>query len=123
MRGRRVAVRPVVRLVTALLAAWALALVPGAPDSRGAGPRPAAAQAAPGAAGFDLLFLVDQSGSMGGVASGTPASVVPIPNDPAGLRFVAPEAAIRILGHDRLGVRRNADYRVGLLSFGSGVET
>jgi hypothetical protein len=88
----------------------------------GGAPRPAAAQGS-GAAGFDLLFMVDQSGSMGGEPYGTAPAIVPVPNDPAGLRFIAPEAAVRILALDRLSVRRQADYRVGLLSFGSSVET
>ena len=70
----------------------------------------------------DVLLLVDQSGSMGGAPFGMPASVVERPNDPDGLRFAAPLAALNILGLDRLGLRRGAEYRFGVVSFG-GPET
>ena len=66
----------------------------------------------------DLLLLVDQSGSMGGVPFGMPADVVTTPNDPAGLRFAAPQAAFNILGVDRLALHRDAEYRLGVISFG-----
>ena len=68
--------------------------------------------------GVDVLMLVDQSGSMGGVPYGVPSSVVPIPNDPEGLRFVASQAAFNILGVDRLALHRTAEYRLGVISFG-----
>lgn len=70
----------------------------------------------------DVLLLVDQSGSMGGAPFGMPASVVERPNDPDGLRFAAPLAALNILGLDRLGLHRGAEYRFGVVSFG-GPET
>ena len=66
----------------------------------------------------DVLLLVDQSGSMGGAAFGMPSSVVQTPNDPAGLRFAAPQAAFNILGIDRLALHRTAEYRLGVISFG-----
>lgn len=68
--------------------------------------------------GVDVLMLVDQSGSMGGAPYGVPASVVPIPNDPEGLRFAASQAAFNILGVDRLALHRTAEYRLGVISFG-----
>ena len=66
----------------------------------------------------DVLLLVDQSGSMGGAPFGMPSSVVTTPNDPAGLRFAAPQAAFNILGVDRLALHRTAEYRLGVISFG-----
>ncbi|MCP4538851.1 MAG: VWA domain-containing protein [Chloroflexi bacterium] len=67
---------------------------------------------APPPAGLDILFVVDQSGSMGG----SPAH--PIPNDPNALRFYAPINAMRWLGSDRLQVHHTTTYRIGVLHFG-----
>lgn len=64
------------------------------------------------APGVDILFLVDQSGSMGG------SPEHPTPNDRLGLRFEAPQDFVELLGEDRIQIRPNAVYRVALLDFG-----
>ncbi len=66
--------------------------------------------------GLDILFLVDQSGSMGGSADH------PIPNDPNELRFYAPIHAMRWLGSDRLQVHTATTYRLAVLHFGDRIQ-
>jgi len=66
----------------------------------------------------EVIMLVDQSGSMGGEKFGMPLSAGQQANDPDGLRFAAPLAALDILGVDRLGLHRDASYRFGVINFG-----
>lgn len=66
--------------------------------------------------GLDVLFLVDQSGSMGGRLTGSEEH--PDPNDPLGLRFVSPQHFVTLLGEDRLQVHPDATYRVAVIHFG-----
>ena len=66
---------------------------------------------------LQLIFLVDQSGSMRGNASH------PVANDPLNLRFVGPEHAV-----ERLGILRYTQYptmtvRFALVNFGTTAET
>lgn len=65
--------------------------------------------------GLDILFIVDQSGSMGGTSE-VDAS------DPFNLRFEAPWYAMYWLGEDRLLVHDNVDYRIAMIQFGSNAE-
>lgn len=66
---------------------------------------------------FDLLFLIDRSGSMGGDPSYSN------PNDPLGLRFFAPIFAMQWMGSDHLLIHNNVDYRMAVIHFGSNTET
>ncbi len=69
--------------------------------------------------GLDILFIVDQSGSMGGTAwSNTVWAGAP--NDPNGIRFAAPPYVMQWLGLYRqsLGVADKPRIRVALLTFG-----
>lgn len=66
--------------------------------------------------GLDILFLVDQSGSMGGRDTGS--STHPVPNDPLGLRFFAPQHFVSLLGADRLQAHPDATFRVAAIHFG-----
>jgi hypothetical protein len=87
------------------------------------GMRPASralAQEENGKPGVDVLFLVDQSGSMGGLAAGS--TVHPTPNDALGLRFEAPQAFAQLLAEDRLQVHPNGLHRVALAYFGDTVD-
>lgn len=70
----------------------------------------------PPPAGLDILFVVDQSGSMGG------SEDHPLPNDPNELRFYAPLHATRWLGSDRLQVHTTTAYRLAVLHFGDRVQ-
>lgn len=70
--------------------------------------------------GVDLLFVIDQSGSMGGAAFGSPQN--PAPSDPLGLRFIGPQYALDWLA-DYLNALPEAvqpDVRVAVLAFGTG---
>jgi hypothetical protein len=67
--------------------------------------------------GLDILFLVDQSGSMGGEGAG--GLDHPVPNDPLGLRFYATSYAMRWLGADRLQVHEDVTFRMAVVHFGS----
>lgn len=69
---------------------------------------------------LEIVFVVDQSGSM----RGAPVDH-PIPNDPNGLRFYAPLHAVRWMGNDfvnanglRLPSRPVITYHVALVDFG-----
>ncbi len=44
--------------------------------------------------GVNLLFIIDQSGSMGGPPYGGPPDYAPAGNDPLGLRFAAPQYSL-----------------------------
>lgn len=81
---------------------------------------PVVAQGTETAPGVDVLFLVDQSGSMGGLAAGSTAHSTP--NDSLGLRFEAPQAFAQLLAEDRLQVHPNGLHRVALIYFGDTVD-
>jgi hypothetical protein len=68
--------------------------------------------------GLDVLFLVDQSGSMGGRAFNHDAT----PNDPLGLRFEAVQYALRTLAEYRRVVPQQSVFRMGVVSFGDETE-
>lgn len=72
-----------------------------------------------GYTGLDILFIVDQSGSMGGATFGRDDR--PIPNDPNGFRFIAPQYALDWLSSYRQVVLKATDTRIrmSLLAFGS----
>lgn len=61
---------------------------------------------------LQIVFLIDQSGSMGGV------DIHPTPNDPLGLRFFAPKHAIEMLGPLRYSSHPDSIMRVALVHFG-----
>lgn len=60
---------------------------------------------------LDIVFLVDQSGSMSGDDGN--------PNDPLGNRFQAPRYAMDWLANNRLGQCPTAIHRIGVISFGT----
>lgn len=64
---------------------------------------------------LDVVFVIDQSGSMGGVAS-LPA------NDPTGQRAFGPRWAIDFLADNALNVCPDAFHRVAMVSFGNDTE-
>ena len=64
---------------------------------------------------LDLIFLIDQSGSMSGDDGN--------PNDPIGNRFEAPRYAMDWLANNRLGKCTSAIHRIGVISFGGSVVT
>jgi|GEM_PF-6006166 len=68
------------------------------------------------APGVDVLFLVDQSGSMGGLAAGS--NLHPRANDTLGLRFEAPQNFVRTIAEDRLQVRPETVHRIAVVDFG-----
>lgn len=82
--------------------------------------RHAAAQDVPLCDQVEIVFVVDQSGSMRGVPTDHPN-----PNDPNGLRFFAPLWAVRWMGQDYVGAsglglpsRPVVTYHVALVEFG-----
>jgi len=73
------------------------------------------------AAAFDglaVLFLVDQSGSMGGRAFGHNGA----PTDPQGLRFQAVQYALQTLSEYHRVVPASMVFRMGVISFGDSTE-
>lgn len=68
--------------------------------------------------GLDVLFLVDQSGSMGGRAFGHDNA----PTDPLGLRFQAVQYALQTLSEYRRVVPSETVFRMGVISFGDTTE-
>lgn len=66
---------------------------------------------------LQIVFLMDQSGSMGGAKAGNPYH--PIPNDPDELRFYAVKHAIETLGPLRYGSHPDATIRVAMVNFGT----
>lgn len=68
--------------------------------------------------GLDIIFLVDQSGSMGGRDYGFRGPG----NDPLGLRFEALQYAIDILGNYRLNFASDYPINLAVAYFGSDVE-
>ena len=69
-------------------------------------------------AGLDVIFLVDQSGSMGGTAFGCNEVACRNPTDPLGLRFQAVQYATDTLGEYRVGIAPNVPMRLAVVSFG-----
>lgn len=73
--------------------------------------------------GLDIVFLIDQSGSMGGPEAG--CTVCSYANDPLGLRFAAPEFAIDLLGdsvsllNQQTEREEPVDVQVAIINFGS----
>lgn len=67
---------------------------------------------------LDILFLIDQSGSMSGLSS------IPglKPSDPLSLRFFGPRFAMQWLGSDRLFVHKETIFRMAVVHFGSIIE-
>lgn len=78
--------------------------------------QPAAAQGAATKPGVDILLLVDQSGSMGGLAAGSTAH--PDPNDRLGLRFEGPQDLVSLIAEDKLQASADALHRVAMIAFG-----
>ncbi len=74
--------------------------------------------------GIDVVVLVDQSGSMGGLAYGS--SDHPTANDPNDLRFDGTRLILEILGESRVNAvssGRDIDFRVAVVDFGDFTET
>jgi len=61
--------------------------------------------------GLDIIFIIDQSGSMSGKNNAPP-------NDPTGQRFYAPRYALDWLANNRLGLCPKAIHRMAVISFG-----
>ena len=69
--------------------------------------------------GIDVLFLVDQSGSMGGAEFGSPGSEA---TDPLGLRFEAVQYALTTLSEYRRLFPTDTTFRMAVVSFGDEAE-
>jgi hypothetical protein len=72
----------------------------------------------------ELVFLVDQSGSMGGLAAGSASAQM---NDPRGIRFFGPLFAMRWLGNRYLASRNIPNqqpvaFSMAVVNFGSKAE-
>lgn len=65
---------------------------------------------------LEILFVVDQSGSMGGNAGH------PTPNDPKGLRFAAQQEAVKLLGSLRYKSHPTSVIRIARVDFGERAE-
>jgi len=61
---------------------------------------------------LDILFLIDQSSTMGGTA-------LRKASDPLGLRFFAPRFAMQWLGSDRLFIHQESNFRMAVIYFGT----
>lgn len=68
---------------------------------------------------LDILLLIDQSGSMGGIAYDPNATAA---NDPLGLRFQVAQYALRTLNSYRQVMPANTIVKVGVLYFGDSVQ-
>ena len=67
--------------------------------------------------GLDVLFIIDQSGSMGGVAFGSPQNDEG--SDPQGMRFVAPQTALNLLNtYIGFDVNNVPTVNLSLMAFG-----
>jgi hypothetical protein len=75
-------------------------------------PRQSSAQ--PPYTGIDLLFIVDQSGSMGGADYGWEGA----PTDPLGLRFEAVLYALDTLAEYRMSFNPDLQIRIAVIAFG-----
>jgi len=69
--------------------------------------------------GMDVVFLVDQSGSMGGAAFGLSGRTG---TDPLGLRFEAVRYAFDTLGEYRVNIAPDLSTRMAVVSFGDATE-
>jgi len=76
---------------------------------------PITAQNNPPYTGLDIVFLVDQSGSMGGEQFGQEGRE---PADPLGLRFEAIQYALSTLGEFRLSLASQLDVQMAVVAFG-----
>lgn len=72
----------------------------------------------PSVEGLDILFLVDQSGSMGGEAFGASPIDVPAPNDPLNLRFEAIQFALSTLVDYKTNLIPTVQLRMAVINFG-----
>ena len=77
---------------------------------------PQAQQVATPYNGIDVVFLIDQSGSMGRIHGGA------APNDPLGLRFYGLQFMSKLMGDYRLLVNPQASFRMAVVNFGSKAE-
>lgn len=66
--------------------------------------------------GLDIIFLVDQSDSMGRIASSG------FPNDRLGLRFYSLPYSTSLMGDFHLLINNDATFRVGVINFGETAE-
>lgn len=66
--------------------------------------------------GVDILFLIDQSGSMGRVNGGVN------PNDAMGLRFDSLRYVIDLMGEFVLSINPGVSFRMGVVNFGDTTE-
>ncbi|MCP4544249.1 MAG: hypothetical protein GY832_44620 [Chloroflexi bacterium] len=71
----------------------------------------------PTCTGLDIIFIIDQSGSMGGSPDH------PEPNDPNGLRFYGVDYALSWLGRNQWLIHPDATYRVAVVNFGTAPES
>lgn len=67
--------------------------------------------------GLDIVFLVDQSGSMARLNGGGE------PNDPLGLRFYSLWYGMYWLGEDNLLIHNDSTFRMAVINFGSTAES
>jgi len=81
----------------------------------------AQAQRGPSYTGIDALFLVDQSGSMGGPDYGS--SAVSTATDPFGLRFESLQYVVRTLAQYERLIPTGASIRMSVIAFGDVAET
>ncbi len=66
--------------------------------------------------GLDIVFLVDQSGSMGRINSTIP------PNDRLELRFYSFPSIVSLLGEFRISISNHTSFRIAIVNFGDRVE-
>ena len=86
-----------------------------------AGAAPLTQSSSPQCQQIEIVFLVDQSGSMGGDRAGSTDH--PVPNDPLSLRFYGPVFSMRWLGNEYLvsrGIpgRPQVTFNVAVVNFG-----
>lgn len=70
--------------------------------------------------GLDLILLLDQSGSMGGLEAGS--ATHPLPNDQNGWRFDVPLALVRQLGPLLYIVHPESTVRLAMVEFGDSAQ-
>lgn len=85
-------------------------------------PIPVHAQVQQSLTGLDLVFVIDQSGSMGGLPYGSTDH--PLPNDPNDLRFEGLQQMVDRLGSYRLNYypKSNIQFQTAVIYFGSTTE-
>lgn len=69
--------------------------------------------------GMDIIFLIDQSSSMGG--EGKRAEAIPHSNDPLQLRIEASNFVVNWLVNNKLGLCKDVIHQIAILSFGEEV--